>query len=486
MRMLLPILEYPDPRLRKVAAPVTAFDPEIQQARARHGARPCTRRPASGSPPRRSTCTSAIIVIDISDTRTTSASSSIPRSSRPRARPSARKAACPSRGTTTRSPGPPGSGPGAGTSAANRIELDRGRPARRLHPARNGPSARQGLRRLPVAAEARAARRQARRRSSGSPADRRAALAAGPMASARLHTALRVGFAGTPPFAARALARHRSTPGSRYRVVLTQPDRPSGPRPRRRGVRRSRRWRSERGHPASRSRRRCKAVDAATPLLADRRSTCWSSPRMGSSCRSASSSGRATAASTSTRRCSRAGAAPRRSSARSRRATRDRRHDHADGRGPRHRADRRPASSRRSTPRETAGTLHARLMARGCRRDRRRAADGWSATGASPRDRSPRTARPMRRRSTPRRRAHRLDARATCHRPPGARVRSGAGRRRHARRRAVKVWRAGAARDVGAPARRCIAVARRCRSTSRAAQGALRDHASCSPRAAGA
>jgi peptide deformylase len=29
--MILPILEYPDPRLKKVAAPVTAFTPEIQK-----------------------------------------------------------------------------------------------------------------------------------------------------------------------------------------------------------------------------------------------------------------------------------------------------------------------------------------------------------------------------------------------------------------------------------------------------------------------
>jgi len=55
---VLKILEYPDPRLRKIAAPVTEVTPEVRKliddmAETMYAA------PGSGSRPRRWTCTSA-------------------------------------------------------------------------------------------------------------------------------------------------------------------------------------------------------------------------------------------------------------------------------------------------------------------------------------------------------------------------------------------------------------------------------------------
>jgi methionyl-tRNA formyltransferase len=82
-----------------------------------------------------------------------------------------------------------------------------------VHPARNGPSAGQGFRRVPVAAQARPPRGEA-------------AQEAAPRRLTATST-LRVGFAGTPAFAALALEAIVRR-GFRIPLVLTQPDRPFG------------------------------------------------------------------------------------------------------------------------------------------------------------------------------------------------------------------------------------------------------------------
>src|SRR5438477_12951593 len=86
-----------------------------------------------------------------------------------------------------------------------------------MHPARNGSSRRQGFRRLSLAAEASAAFGAVEEETT----------------SRGVSDSLRIGFAGTPDFAARALAAIVDA-GHDVALVLTQPDRPSG-----RGLRRT-------------------------------------------------------------------------------------------------------------------------------------------------------------------------------------------------------------------------------------------------------
>jgi peptide deformylase len=65
---LLPILEYPDPRLKKVAAPVTAFTPEIARL-ARDMAETMYAAPGVGLAATQVDVHKRVIVIDISDNR---------------------------------------------------------------------------------------------------------------------------------------------------------------------------------------------------------------------------------------------------------------------------------------------------------------------------------------------------------------------------------------------------------------------------------
>ena len=125
----------------------------------------------------------------------------------------------------------------------------------------------------------------------------------------------------------------------------------------------------------------------------------------------------------------------------------DRRHDHADGRGARHGTDARRRPTFRSTPRETAGTLERQLAALGAR-DRRVARAARARRAALAVDAATRrTARRMRRRSA--RTTPTIDwtLPAAAHRPPGARVRSDAGRAR-------RFGRANASRSGGRDPRR--------------------------------
>ena len=84
----------------------------------------------------------------------------------------------------------------------------RRRPARGMHPARDGPSGRQGLRRLPVAAQARAGAQEAGQ----------AAQATAKNVRRRGLMALRIVFAGTPEFAVPSPARGRTTQRSGRRL----------------------------------------------------------------------------------------------------------------------------------------------------------------------------------------------------------------------------------------------------------------------------
>ena len=65
---LLPILEYPDPRLKKVAAPVTAFTPDVVKL-VRDMAETMYAAPGVGLAATQVNVHKRIIVIDVSDAR---------------------------------------------------------------------------------------------------------------------------------------------------------------------------------------------------------------------------------------------------------------------------------------------------------------------------------------------------------------------------------------------------------------------------------
>jgi peptide deformylase len=67
---LLPIIEYPDPRLKKVASPVRAFTPDIQKL-VRDMAETMYAAPGVGLAATQVDVHKRVIVIDISDTRDT-------------------------------------------------------------------------------------------------------------------------------------------------------------------------------------------------------------------------------------------------------------------------------------------------------------------------------------------------------------------------------------------------------------------------------
>src|SRR3982750_4560220 len=65
---VLPILEYPDPRLRKIAQPVAAVTPEIQKL-VRDMAETMYAAPGIGPPPTQGDVHKRVIVMDLSETR---------------------------------------------------------------------------------------------------------------------------------------------------------------------------------------------------------------------------------------------------------------------------------------------------------------------------------------------------------------------------------------------------------------------------------
>ena len=66
--MILPILEYPDPRLKKVASPVTVFGPEIERL-VRDMAETMYEAPGIGLAATQVDVHKRVIIIDISETR---------------------------------------------------------------------------------------------------------------------------------------------------------------------------------------------------------------------------------------------------------------------------------------------------------------------------------------------------------------------------------------------------------------------------------
>ena len=156
--------------------------------------------------------------------------------------------------------------------------------ARRVHAARDGPPRRQGLRRPPLAAEARAARGQAAQEAAARGLMNAPTLTAfaapargaqRPSAAGRaLTSAMRVGFAGTPAFAAAALARSRRG--------LRGPAGPDAARPAARARAHARSLAGQaagagRGHSGPRARDAQDRRGARADLRRSR-STCWSSP----------------------------------------------------------------------------------------------------------------------------------------------------------------------------------------------------------------
>ena len=161
-----------------------------------------------------------------------------------------------------------------------------------------------------------------------------------------LHAHARIAFAGTPDFAVPSLRAIVAT-GATVPLVLTQPDRPAG-RGRRLTASPVKELAVELGlaaraaGDAARAERDCRAR-ASGPIS-------WSSSPMGCCCRARCSSGRGSAASTCTPRCCRAGAVRRRSNA------------------PCSPATRRPASaSCKWTPGSTRGPCTSRARRRSAR-----------------------------------------------------------------------------------------------------------------------
>ena len=160
---LLNILEYPDPRLRKVAAPVVRVTPDIQKL-VRDMAETMYAAPGVGLAATQVDVHKRIVVIDISETH-----DDLRVFINPEIVAAEGEAECEEGCLSV-----PGYydkvtraarivGPRA-QDARRTVQADRGGPARRMHTARNGPPDRQDLRRPPVAAEARAAGRQHRKK----------------------------------------------------------------------------------------------------------------------------------------------------------------------------------------------------------------------------------------------------------------------------------------------------------------------------------
>jgi peptide deformylase len=97
---LLPILEYPDARLKRIASPVTEFTPAIKKL-VNDMAETMYAAPGIGLAATQVDVHKRVIVIDVSQDRVTSRSSSTPKSSKPTARSLAKKVACRCRSITT-------------------------------------------------------------------------------------------------------------------------------------------------------------------------------------------------------------------------------------------------------------------------------------------------------------------------------------------------------------------------------------------------
>ena len=214
----LPILEYPDPRLRKVAAPVHGLHARRSQKLVRDMAETMYAAPGVGLAATQVDVHKRVIVIDISETKDDLLVLINPEILAAEGEAECEEGCLSVPGYYDKVTRAARITVRAQNERGEPIELDRGGPARRVHPARNGPSGRQGVRRLPVAAEARAARRQAAQEAAAGRLTPAHASRRRVSRAPRTDTALRVGFAGTPALR-RARAR-RASPArglSRYR-----------------------------------------------------------------------------------------------------------------------------------------------------------------------------------------------------------------------------------------------------------------------------
>ena len=137
---LLPILEYPDPRLKKVAAPVRQSPPDIRKL-VRDMAETMYAAPGVGLAATQVTCTSACMVMDISDTKDDLRVFINPEILAAEGEAECEEGCLSVPGYYDKvDPGRPRPRPRAGR-ARRTVRTRRRRPARRVHPARNGPSA---------------------------------------------------------------------------------------------------------------------------------------------------------------------------------------------------------------------------------------------------------------------------------------------------------------------------------------------------------
>ena len=410
--MILPILEYPDPRLKKVAAPVSAFTPDIAQAGPTTWPRPCTRRPGSASPRPRWTCTSASSSWTSRRPATSCACSSIPRSSRARARPSREEGCLSVPGYYDK------------VTRAARVRV-------RAQDAHGKPFELDADGLLAVCIQHEMDHLVGKVFVDYlSPLKRaRLSLEAQEEAEAGRVNGIRAGFAGTPEFAATALEALVDA-GVTIPLVLTQPDRPQG-----RGLATAaspvKRLAQHHGlalaQPATLRDADTQAaiaaarldvlVVAAYGLILPQAGPRRAAPRLPQ------------------HPCVAAAALARRGAGRARdrsRRRRDRRHDHADGCGARHRGDDRDAARGDRCARHR-GHADGEARGRGRAGDRRRAGAPGARRPAGG-DAAARRGHHLCAQDRARRRTHRLDARRRRDRPRGSRIRSLARGVDHARR----------------------------------------------------
>ena len=167
---LLTILEYPDPRLRKVATPVTHVTAEIQKL-VGDMAETMYAAPGIGLAATQVDVHKRVIVIDISDARDELRVFINPEIVAAEGEAECEEGCLSVPGYYDRVTRAARITVRALDAQGKRFELEAEGPLAGLHPARNGSSDRQGFRRSPVAPEARAAAARNCARSSGSRAD---------------------------------------------------------------------------------------------------------------------------------------------------------------------------------------------------------------------------------------------------------------------------------------------------------------------------
>ena len=236
---LLPILEFPDPRLRTRAQPVAAGGRSAAQARSTTCSRPCTPRPGIGL---------AATQVNVHkraaghrhqrEARRAAGADQSRRSSRASGIEETEEGCLSVPGIydkvdARRADPRAGAGP-----RRQAVRIRRRRAARRVHPARDRSSRRQAVRRLPVRAQAHAHPQEAREGAQGraAPVHAPARSRAAEDAASDERLACAIVFAGTPEFAVPALEALLRSRASRRRGLHAAGS-AGGPRPAARGER---------------------------------------------------------------------------------------------------------------------------------------------------------------------------------------------------------------------------------------------------------